>query len=131
MYRRGQGLGCGWRDGLQGLVDGRSLMGGEQGWRWMFRKRLHCGKELLWCWAWCRGGGNWGARTWIWLSSAGRGGGTWWGLGALVARGAANRGREVLSKFRVRRSGDCGSGDKVDVLPALVRLLVCCGSKAG
>ena len=33
--------------GCTGLVDGRSLMGGEQGWRWMFRKRLHCGKELL------------------------------------------------------------------------------------
>ena len=53
------------------------------------------------------------------------------GLGALVAWGAANRGREILSKFWMRRSGDCRSGDKVDVLPALVRLLVCGGSEAG
>ena len=48
-----------------------------------------------------------------------------------MARGAANRGRKILSVFRLCWSGHCRGGDEVDVLPAFMGLLVCCGSKGG
>ena len=48
-----------------------------------------------------------------------------------MARGAANRGRKGLSVFRVLGNGDGRGGNEIDVLPALVRLLVCGGSRVG
>ena len=63
------------------------------------------------------------------MPRAGGGGRTWWGLRALVARGAANAGRKIQSVLRLCWSGDCRGGNKVDVLPAFMGLLVGGGSK--
>ena len=46
-----------------------------------------------------------------------------------MARCAANRGRKGLSGVRMLRNGNCGSGNEIDVLPSLVRLLV--GGRSG
>ena len=48
-----------------------------------------------------------------------------------MARCAANRGRKGLSSVGMLRNGNCRSGNEIDVLPSLVRLLVGGGSRVG